>query len=65
MTLDLYSHLFPDRLDELADRLDDAVSASDVDQGPTGDDEEGDEGRDAAARLHAGPRSSGDRAPLS
>jgi hypothetical protein len=27
MTLDLYGHLFPDRLDELADRFDDAVCA--------------------------------------
>jgi hypothetical protein len=32
MTLDLYGHLFPDRLDELADRMDDAVCAPDVRQ---------------------------------
>jgi integrase len=29
-TLDLYGHLFPDRLDDLADRMDAAVSAPDV-----------------------------------
>ena len=43
MTLDLYGHLFPDRLDELADRFDDAVCAPDVNQGPTADDEEDDQ----------------------
>ncbi|MEU6128817.1 tyrosine-type recombinase/integrase [Saccharopolyspora sp. NPDC047091] len=32
MTLDLYGHLFPDRLDDLADRMDAAVSAPDVPQ---------------------------------
>jgi integrase len=32
MTLDLYGHLFPDRLDELADRMDDAVCSPDVRQ---------------------------------
>lgn len=32
MTLDLYSHLFPDRLDDLADRLDSAACAPDVPQ---------------------------------
>ncbi len=39
MTLDLYGHLFPDRLDELADRMDEALCAPDVRQGqddPTG-----------------------------
>lgn len=30
MTLDLYSHLFPDRLDDIADRMDMAVSAPNV-----------------------------------
>lgn len=35
MSLDLYGHLFPDRLDELADRFDDAVCAPDVNQGST------------------------------
>ncbi|WP_433784652.1 tyrosine-type recombinase/integrase [Actinomycetospora sp. CA-101289] len=30
LTLDLYGHLFPDRLDDLADRMDAAVSAPDV-----------------------------------
>lgn len=34
MTLDLYGHLFPDRLDELADRMDDAVCAPNVRQDP-------------------------------
>jgi integrase len=43
MTLDLYGHLFPDRLDELADRFDDAVSAPDVPPEPTPDAEEGDQ----------------------
>lgn len=33
MTLDLYSHLFPDRLDDIADRMDAAVSAPDVPRG--------------------------------
>lgn len=32
MTLDLYGHLFADRLDELADRMDDAACAPDVRQ---------------------------------
>lgn len=41
MTLDLYGHLFPDRLDELADRFDDAPSAPDVPPGPGDDAEEG------------------------
>ncbi|MDT7741647.1 MAG: hypothetical protein QOE59_725 [Actinomycetota bacterium] len=39
MTLDLYGHLFPDRLDELADRMDEALCAPDVRQDqhdPTG-----------------------------
>lgn len=39
MTLDLYGHLFPDRLDELADRLDDAVCPGSAPE-PTSDDEE-------------------------
>ena len=43
MTLDLYGHLFPDRLDELADRFDDAVCAPDVPREPTHDDEEDDQ----------------------
>lgn len=43
MTLDLYGHLFPDRLDELADRFDDAVCAPDVPPEPTPDDEEDDQ----------------------
>lgn len=30
MTLDLYGHLFPDRLDEIVDRLDRAACAPDV-----------------------------------
>jgi integrase len=30
MTLDLYGHLFPDRLDEIADRMDQAVCAPNV-----------------------------------
>ncbi|OLM34457.1 MULTISPECIES: hypothetical protein [unclassified Pseudonocardia] len=30
MTLDLYGHLFPDRLDDLADRMDSAACAPDV-----------------------------------
>ena len=30
LTLDLYGHLFPDRLDDLADRIDAAVCAPDV-----------------------------------
>jgi integrase len=30
MTLDLYGHLFPDRLDDLADRMDAFVCALDV-----------------------------------
>lgn len=34
MTLDLYGHLFPDRLDDLADRMDAAVCAPDVPQAP-------------------------------
>jgi integrase len=32
MTLDLYGHLFPDRLDEIADRLDRAACAPNVPQ---------------------------------
>jgi len=32
MTLDLYGHLFPDRLDDLADRMDAAACAPDVPQ---------------------------------
>lgn len=32
LTLDLYGHLFPDRLDHIADRLDQAVCAPDVPQ---------------------------------
>ena len=43
MTLALYGHLFPDRLDELADRFDDAVWAPDVPPEPTLDDEEDDQ----------------------
>lgn len=43
MTLDLYGHLFPDRLDELADRFDDAVCVPGVNQEPTDDGEEGDQ----------------------
>jgi integrase len=43
MTLDLYGHLFPDRLDELADRFDRAVCAPDVPQDPSEDDDEGDQ----------------------
>jgi hypothetical protein len=38
LTLDLNGHLFPDRLDDLADRMDAAVCAPEVPQ----DDEEGD-----------------------
>ena len=34
MTLDLYGHLFPDRLDDLADRMDAAVCAPDVPRDP-------------------------------
>jgi hypothetical protein len=36
-TLDLYGHPFPDKLDELADRPDDAVRAPGVNQEPTDD----------------------------
>ncbi|HEY2194724.1 MAG TPA: hypothetical protein VGH76_20835 [Actinomycetospora sp.] len=43
MTLDLYGHLFPDRLDELADRFDDAVCAPDVPPEPAPDAEEDDQ----------------------
>jgi integrase len=43
MTLDLYGHLFPDRLDELADRFDDAVCAPGVNQEPADDAEEDDQ----------------------
>jgi integrase len=43
MTLDLYGHLFPDRLDEPADRFDDAVCAPDVPPEPTPDDGEDDQ----------------------
>jgi hypothetical protein len=43
MTLDLDRHLFPDRLDELANRFDRAVCAPDVPQEPTGDDDEEDQ----------------------
>jgi site-specific recombinase XerD len=32
MTLDLYGHLFPDRLDDLTDRMDAAACAPDVPQ---------------------------------
>ncbi len=32
LTLDLYGHLFPDRLDDLADRMDAAVCAPEVPQ---------------------------------
>lgn len=39
MTLDLYGHLFPDRLDDIADRIDQAVSAPNVPR--TGDGEPG------------------------
>lgn len=42
MTLDLYGHLFPDRLDELADRLDDAVCPGSASE-PTDDDGEDDQ----------------------
>ncbi|GAA4775647.1 hypothetical protein GCM10023200_05280 [Actinomycetospora chlora] len=42
-TLDLYGHLFPDRLDELADRFDRAVCAPDVPQDPSEDDDEDDQ----------------------
>lgn len=37
LTLDLYGHLFPDKLDELADRFDDAVCAPGVNREPTDD----------------------------
>ena len=37
LTLDLYGHLFPDRLDELADRFDDAVCAPGVPPEPDDD----------------------------
>ena len=37
LTLDLYGHLFPDRLDDLADRMDAAVCAPDVRQDPEED----------------------------
>lgn len=37
MTLDLYGHLFPDRLDDLADRMDSAACAPDVPQDYDGD----------------------------
>lgn len=37
LTLDLYGHLFPDRLDDLADRMDEAACAPDV---PRDDEEE-------------------------
>lgn len=40
MTLDLYGHLFPDRLDDLADRMDSAVCAPDVPHDVDGDDGE-------------------------
>jgi integrase len=43
MTLDLYGHLFPDRLDDLADRMDSAVCAPDVPQHVDGGSE--DDGR--------------------
>jgi integrase len=33
MTLDLYGHLFPDRLDEIADRMGQAVCAPNVPHG--------------------------------
>jgi len=36
MTLDLYGHLFPDRLDDLADRMDSAACAPNVPQDPDG-----------------------------
>lgn len=39
MTLDLYGHLFPDRLDDLADRMDSAACAPDVPQNDGGGDE--------------------------
>ena len=42
-TLDLDRHLFPDRLDEPADRLDDAVRAPDVPREPPDDGEEDDQ----------------------
>ena len=32
MTLDLYGHLFPDRMGDLADRMDSAACAPDVPQ---------------------------------
>ena len=37
MTLDLYGHLFPDRLDDLADRMDSAACAPDVPQDDQGE----------------------------
>lgn len=37
MTLDLYGHLFPDRLDDLADRMDSAAWAPDVPQDDQGE----------------------------
>jgi integrase len=43
LTLDLYGHLFPDRLAELADRFDDAVCGPDVDPDPTPDGGEADQ----------------------
>lgn len=36
MTLDLYGHLFPDRMDDLADRMDSAACAPDVPQDDDG-----------------------------
>jgi len=38
MTLDLYGHLFPDRLDDLADRMDSAACAPDLPRNDDGDD---------------------------
>ncbi|MGD9990478.1 tyrosine-type recombinase/integrase [Pseudonocardia sp.] len=61
MTLDLYGHLFPDRLDDLADPMDSTACAPDVPHDADG----GDSATGAPGRLLAGPRSSGDRAPLS
>ncbi|ODU02485.1 MAG: integrase [Pseudonocardia sp. SCN 72-86] len=39
MTLDLYGHLFPDRLDDLADRMDSAACAPDVPHDADGGDD--------------------------
>lgn len=40
MTLELYGRLFPDRLDDLADRMDSAACAPDVPHDDDGGDEQ-------------------------